>query len=106
MFTLVVREPGATSAAGTILVNGVDVLCRAEEGDDAWQTGTCTVRLIRLQLTTNLTFPPYLDKLATSLKINTWKGKSKAIVSNGIKFKGHNGPECVNCFTSQVTSDL
>ena len=49
MFTLVVREPGGTNAAGTILVNGVDVLCRAEQGEHAWQTGTCTVRLRRLQ---------------------------------------------------------
>ena len=44
MFTLVVREPGGTAAAGTVLVNGVDVLCRAEEGDGTWQTGSCTVR--------------------------------------------------------------
>ena len=54
MFTLFVREQGAAEAAGTILVNGVDVLCRAEEGDSAWQTGSCTVRLGKLQLSTTL----------------------------------------------------
>ena len=52
MFTLVVREAGATATAGTILVNGVDVLCRAEEGGGNWQTGSCTVRLGKLQLST------------------------------------------------------
>ena len=32
MFTLVVREPGITDAAGTVLLNGVTTLCRAEQG--------------------------------------------------------------------------
>ena len=59
MFTLVVREAGNVDAAGTILVNGVDVLCRAEQGDDDWQTGTCTVCLGRLQLSTTFQFAIY-----------------------------------------------
>ena len=35
MFTLVVREPGDVHSAGSILVNGVDALCRAEQGTKA-----------------------------------------------------------------------
>ena len=61
MFTLVLREVGDVHAAGTILINGVEVLCRAEQGASSWQTGTCTVRLAKLQLST--TFQSILVRL-------------------------------------------
>ena len=50
MFTVVVREDGDVNCAGSIMrtpasdPNNAVMLCRAEMGDYAWQTGSCTVR--------------------------------------------------------------
>ena len=49
MFTLVVRESGNGGCAGSVLrtpasdPNNAVMLCRAEHGNDSWQTGSCTV---------------------------------------------------------------
>ena len=73
MFTLVVREPGGTNAAGTVLVNGVDVLCRAEQGEHSWQTGTCTVCLRRFGFITIGQPDAFLSDYLTDLKLNSAK---------------------------------
>ena len=50
MFTVVVREDGDVNCAGSIVrtpasdPNNEIMLCRAEMGDFAWLTGSCTVR--------------------------------------------------------------
>ena len=52
MFTLVVREDGYSHAAGSVTrtpaadLSNAFTLCRAEQGEHAWQTGSCTVRTV------------------------------------------------------------
>ena len=49
MFTLVVRENGNSHCAGSVMrtpasdPNNAVMLCRAEQGWDQYQTGSCTV---------------------------------------------------------------
>ena len=72
MFTLVVREDGYSHAAGTVtrtpaadLSNAV-TLCRAEQGEHAWQTGSCTVRTVNkssLCRLRNFSLLPHATKL-------------------------------------------
>ena len=53
MFTLVIREPGNVHSAGSVMrtpvsdPNNAVMLCRAEQADYAYQTGSCTVKIFQ-----------------------------------------------------------
>ena len=53
MFTLVIREPGNAHCAGSLMrtpasdPNNAVMLCRAEQADYAYQTGSCTVKIFQ-----------------------------------------------------------
>ena len=52
MFTLVVREDGNAHCAGSVMrtlasdPNNAVMLCRAEQGWESYQTGSCTVKIL------------------------------------------------------------
>ena len=62
MFTLVIREPGNAHCAGSVMrtpasdPSNAIMLCRAEQGHEQWQTGTCTVKILRSLVDNTLWF--------------------------------------------------